>query len=124
MDLPTLARSQARNRVAIGAGLMLAPGLFARVWVGKSAGDPKAKVIARSLGIRDLALGLGGVLALQDQDREWARRTFAAQAVADAVDFVAIVAGRGAPLPTRLLGGAMAAGSAAVAAAYARSPDV
>jgi hypothetical protein len=124
MDIPTLARSQARNRVAIGAGLMLAPGLFARVWVGKHAGDRRAKVIARSLGVRDLALGLGGVLALQDQDREWARRTFAAQAVADAVDFVAIVAGRGAPLPSRLLGGAMAAGSAAVAAAYARNPDV
>jgi hypothetical protein len=124
MDIATLARSQARNRVAIGTGLVLAPSLFARVWVGGTASDPRAKVLARSLGVRDLALGLGGVLALQDHDRKWTKRAFAAQAIADAIDFLAIVAGRGAPLAARLVGGAMAAGSAAVAAAYARDPDV
>ena len=124
MDIASLARSQSINRIAIGAGLVLAPSLFARVWVGSAASNPRAKVLARSLGIRDLALGAAGALAVRDKNRDWAQRSFAAQALADAIDFVAIVAGRGAPLPSRILGGTMALGSAAVAAAYARDPDV
>jgi hypothetical protein len=45
-------------------------------------------VLARSLGIRDRALGAARVLALCERDREWLRRSFAAQAVTDGVDFV------------------------------------
>jgi hypothetical protein len=54
-----------------------------------------------------------------------ARRSFAAQALADAVDVVALAgAGPKVPLPTRLTGVVMAAGSAAIAGAYARRlPD-
>jgi hypothetical protein len=123
MDVAQLARGQAFNRVAIGAGLVLAPGMLARVWVGGHATDDRAKVLARSLGVRDLALGAAGVLAVRDKDREWIRRTFAAQALADAVDFVVLAFGPKVPLASRLLGGAMAAGSAALAAAYAREPN-
>jgi hypothetical protein len=123
MDVARLARDQAINRVAFGAGLMLMPGVFARVWVGSWASDDRAKVLARSLGIRDLAIGAAGLLALREDDRDWLRRAFAAQALADAVDFVAIVAGRGAPLSSRLIGGTLAVGSAAAAAAYARDPE-
>jgi hypothetical protein len=72
----------------MGTGLVLAPWLLARTWVGPRATDEHAKVLARSLGIRDLALGAAGVLALRERDREWLRRSFAAQAVADGVDFV------------------------------------
>jgi hypothetical protein len=124
MDIAKLARNQAVNRVAIGAGLVLAPGLLGRVWVGSWAADDRAKVLARSLGVRDLALGAAGILAVKERDRGWLQRAFAAQAAADAIDFLALVAGRGAPLPSRLLGGTLAATSAAVAAAYARNPDV
>ena len=80
-------------------------------------------MLARALGARDLALAAGGLLAMCECDRGWERRAFAAQAGADAVDFVAIVAaGRALPLATRLAGAAIAAGSAAVAAAHAREP--
>jgi hypothetical protein len=121
MDVAKLARGQAVNRVVMGAGLILLPGVFARVWSGSAATDTRVKVVARALGARDLALGAAGVLALREGDNEWARRAFAAQAFADGVDFVAIVAaGRGLPLSARGLGATMAAGSAAVAAAYAR----
>jgi hypothetical protein len=121
MEVADLARGQALNRVALGAGLILLPGLLARVWVGAAATDARAKVLARALGARDLALGAGGVLALRDGNGTWAARAFAAQAFADAVDFAAIAAaGRDVPLGSRLLGCSMAAGSAAVAAAYAR----
>jgi hypothetical protein len=123
MDIGSIARAQSVNRIAIGAGLVLAPGMLARVWVGSWASDERAKVLARSLGIRDLALGAAGVLATRDGDRTWVRRAFAAQAAADALDFVALVAGRKVPLASRVLGGAMAGGSAAVAGLYARDPD-
>jgi hypothetical protein len=120
MDVAKLARGQAVNRVAIGAGLIALPGLFARVWIGSGASDDRAKVLARALGVRDLMLGAAALVALRDGDSAWVRRAFAAQAVADAVDFLAIVpAGSDVPLPSRILGGTMAAGSAAVAAAYA-----
>ena len=121
MDVAKIAKAQAVNRVVVGAGLMALPGVFGRNWVGSAAKSPRAKVLARSLGARDLITGVAGLLALSQDDREWARWAFAAQAWADAVDFAAIVgAGREVPLGTRLMGGSLAAGSAAVAAAYAR----
>jgi hypothetical protein len=120
MDVAALAKAQAMNRVAMGTGLMLAPGVVGRVWGASEARDPRAKVLARALGARDLALGAGGLLALRDGDAAWTRRTFAAQAAADAVDLAAIVAaGSALPRTKRVTGGLLAAGSAAVAAAYA-----
>jgi hypothetical protein len=120
MDVAALAKAQAVNRVAMGAGLILAPGIVGRVWSASEARDERAKVLARALGARDLALGAASLLALRDNDAEWARRAFAAQAAADAVDLAAIVAaGSALPLAKRVSGGLLAAGSAAVAAAYA-----
>jgi hypothetical protein len=76
-------------------------------------------VLSRALGARDVALGAAGLLAERDGDREWIRRSFAAQAFADVADFAALVAaGRALPPPVRLIGGTMAVGSAAIAAAY------
>jgi hypothetical protein len=121
MDVAQLARGQALNRVAMGAALIVVPGLVGRAWAGPLAADDRAKVLARALGARDLSLGAGGLLALREGDSAWARRSLAAQAFADAVDFLAIVAaGRRLPLAARLAGGTLAATSAAVAAAYAR----
>jgi hypothetical protein len=120
MDVAAIARAQALNRVAMGAGLLLVPRVLARVWTGPWAADQRATVAARALGARDLMLGLCGVLADREGDAVWIRRSFAAQAFADAVDFVAIVAGRRhLPLSSRALGAPLAAGSAAVAGAYA-----
>jgi hypothetical protein len=93
----------------------------ARVGVGSWASDDRAKLLARSLGVRDLALG-APVLAVRD--RGWGRRTFAAQAAADSIDFAVLLVGRNVPLASRVIGGTTAAGSGALTAAYARSPDV
>jgi len=119
MDVDKLARAQSVNRVLVGTGLLLAPTAFGRTWGGPLAGDDRGRVMARALGARDLALGVAGLLAERDDDRGWAIRSFAAQAFADGVDFAAIVATPKLPLGSRLLGGVMAAGSAAVAAAHA-----
>jgi hypothetical protein len=120
MELEALARSLAVNRMSFGAGLLLVPGVWARSWIGSEAKDPRAQVLARALGARDLALGAGGFVALRAGDRERARRWFAAQGATDAADFVAtLAAGRSVPTPARIFAAAMAAGSAAIAAAYA-----
>jgi hypothetical protein len=114
-----LARGLALNRISFGAGLILAPGLYARSWVGSdAAGEDATKVLARALGARDLALGAGGLVALRAGDRERARRWFAAQGFTDAVDLVATLAARDVPLPARIFAAVMAAGSTAIAAAY------
>jgi hypothetical protein len=119
MDVTKLARGLALNRISFGAGLMLAPGLYARSWIGSGATDERTKVLARALGARDVALGAGGLLALREGDAERARRWFAAQGLTDAVDLVATLTARDLPLPGRIFAATVAAGSAAIAAAYA-----
>jgi hypothetical protein len=119
VDVARLARGLALNRMSFGIGLTLAPGLYARAWVGSDAArEDTTKVLARALGARDLALGAGGLLALRAGDMERSRRWFAAQGMTDAVDLIATVAARDVPRPARVFAGAMAAGSAAIAAAY------
>jgi hypothetical protein len=119
MDVESLARGLAMNRISFGAGLVLAPGVYGRTWIGSGAKDARAKVLARALGARDLALGAGGLQALRSGDRERARRWFAAQGATDAVDLVAtLLGGRDVPLPARAFAAIMAAGSTAIAFAY------
>jgi hypothetical protein len=121
VDVAKLAREQSINRVVMGVGLIALPQVFAQPWMGPSASDVRSRVIARALGARDLALGCGALTALREQDRTWAARCLAAHAGADAIDLLAILAaGRALPRFARLGGGALAALSAAVAAAYAR----
>src|SRR2546426_10855491 len=61
-----LATSIAWGRIALGAIAMLAPSLPLRPWVGgATAQQRQAKVLARAMGIRDIALGLGVILALR-----------------------------------------------------------
>jgi hypothetical protein len=120
MDLAAVAKAQSANRVAIGAGLVALPSLFGRIWSGREAADERAQVLTRALGARDLTLGLGGLLALREDDRIWAGRAFGAQAVADAIDLLAVLLARGAlGRPTRAVATTMAAASAGIAAAFA-----
>jgi hypothetical protein len=58
------ARWIAGLRVAIGATAILAPRLATRPWLGRAVGRPTEKLLARSLGSRDIALGLGAILAM------------------------------------------------------------
>jgi hypothetical protein len=119
MDVDTLGRAQSVNRVVVGIGLLLAPTAFGKTWGGPLAKDDRGRVMARAIGARDLALGVAGLLAERDGHRELAARAFAAQAFADAVDFAALATTPRLPMASRLFGGALAGGSAAVAAAHA-----
>ncbi|MGH9155713.1 MAG: hypothetical protein ACRD1K_07780 [Acidimicrobiales bacterium] len=60
-----VARLLAGSRVALGVTAIVVPTWPSRPWVGPEAHRPAVKLFARSLGARDLAVGLGGVLALR-----------------------------------------------------------
>jgi hypothetical protein len=92
MEPATLAMSFARSRIAIGIALVAAPGPAVRA----IAADPKtgalAPALGRMLGGRDIALGLGTVVALDHGApvRGWLEGA----ALADTVDCVASVIAR------------------------------
>src|SRR3712207_5505098 len=99
-DLRMLAAALALNRVAFGAGLVLTPALHGRTWVGREASDDRTQVLARAMGIRDLAIGLGALLALRSGDAARVREIFGVQVATDGVDLIAtLAAGRRMPGP-------------------------
>jgi hypothetical protein len=110
------ARVLAGGRIAFGAVLLLAPRLVARRWVGELAERPAVLALARSIGIRDLVMGM---IALHTVDHpDVGPRWQATCAIVDTTDVVATVAARG-DLPTAgALNTALVAGGAAVAGFY------
>jgi hypothetical protein len=92
MDDAALAIALARARIAIGASAVLAPRLAARAMGGRSGVDGVAPVFARMLGARDIALGLGTVIAL-DRGKP-VRGWLEASALADTADCLASILGR------------------------------
>jgi hypothetical protein len=89
------------GRFLLGVAFIAEPKLMERAWIGKQARLPGAQLLARAVGARDLALGLGGLQALSRDDGS-ARPWLAAAAVCDAVDFGATwAAGRGIPRQAR-----------------------
>jgi hypothetical protein len=122
MEPRDMAIAQARGRMAFGAAFLAAPGLAARGWVGDDATRPGTRVISRAMGARDLALGLGTVIAIDRGApvRGWLE----ASALSDAADFLATLAGgRALPPAGRAAVLVLAAGSAGVTAWLARAVD-
>ncbi len=111
-------------RVAVGTGLLVVPRLTARGWVGgKVLAQPGAAALARGMGARDLALGLGTLLAIEQGKgvRNWVE----AGALSDLGDTVAtLLAWRRLPRAGRLLALASAGAAAAVGFRLAGAPDV
>ena len=122
MDARQAALALARGRMAFGAAFLLAPGLAGRMWIGDDAKRGAAKVAVRALGARDLALGLGVVIALDRGApvRGWLE----AGALADTADFAgSLIAGDSIPETARRGTLAIAGGSAAAGVALARALD-
>jgi hypothetical protein len=89
------------GRFVFGVAFIAQPELMERGWIGKQARLPGAQVLARAVGARDLAVGLGGLQAVARGDGS-ARPWLGAAAVCDAVDFGATyAAGRGIPRQAR-----------------------
>jgi hypothetical protein len=110
-----IAEAIAVGRIAIGVVALVAPTVPLRPWVGRDfAWQPRAKLLARSLGARDLALGIGVMLALRHKApvRGWVEGA----GLADAGDALATLLAFGKlPKGGRWLVLASAAGAAAAA---------
>jgi hypothetical protein len=114
MDAAAFARASAVGRVGFGIGLLAAPRLLTRAWIGDDADRAGAQVLTRLLGVRDLVIGAGTLVA-DDPDR---RRWLAAAVVADATDLtVTLAAGRALPVRGRILVSLAAAGGVMLGAA-------
>jgi hypothetical protein len=115
-----LALALAAGRTGLGAVALIAPGVVAQPWIGDRANDPLSAVLARALGGRDLALGLGVLIA--SRHGQPLRRWVEAGALADLVDAtVTVAAFARLPRRGRLLVLVAAGGAAVVGAAAARS---
>jgi hypothetical protein len=114
------ATAVAAGRVALGVTALAWPSVPARPWVGASADDLAARVFGRALGARDLALGLGALIALLGPSGEpgEAANWVAAGALSDALDVAASIASwRELPPAGRWLVAASATGAALTGAA-------
>lgn len=118
----TVALALAAARCALGVLAITAPEFAARPWVGRAVGGsgPGRRVLARALGGRDLALGLGALLAARSGApvRGWVE----AGVLSDSGDALATAASFGALPPFgRLLVLGASAGAALAGAAVAPS---
>jgi hypothetical protein len=110
------------GRAVLGAAMVAAPGPVARLWLG-SRGTIESKVLGRTHGVRDIALGAGLVWAI-DRDQS-VHPWVTGAAMSDLVDAgVTLAYWKSLPPAGRVLVLALAAGSAiqmgALAAASAR----
>lgn len=60
----TLVRLAGITRICFGTAFIVAPHASARPWVGAAADSAGAQLLTRSMGIRDLLLGVGLLQAL------------------------------------------------------------
>ena len=122
MEPRDAALLHARGRIAVGAAFVLFPGLAGRMWIGSDAARRPVKVLARAFGARDLAIGLGTVIALDRGApvRGWIE----AGILSDAIDTTAsLLAGSSIPPAIRLPCIALGAGSAAAGVALVQEFD-
>jgi hypothetical protein len=92
MEGRDLAVSLAGGRIAIGVVSLLAPGVVARTMTGRGGSQGGTRLFARMVGARDLALGLGVLVALNRGApvRGWLE----ASAVVDGIDATTCVLAR------------------------------
>jgi hypothetical protein len=104
-------------RVGVGTALLLAPRRMGRNWVGSAVDDPRAALVIRGFGARDLALGLGTLRAMQRDEplTGWVQMA----ALGDACDAIAGLAGASSVGLVRTIPTVVSAAVAAVVGARA-----
>jgi hypothetical protein len=119
-DSRSIATLLAAGRLAIGIGASLFPEVGARSWVGEHGRGPAGKVLGRALGARDLALAIGALSSLEQDEQFW--RWIRLGAFADAADALATVLNwRSLPKMSRIGVFGVAAGAAALGAVLGRA---
>ncbi len=124
MNARRITAGVAIGRLAIGAALMAKPASEAGAgWVGsEEAQRPVTKVLFRSVGARDVALGVGTIAALRDGGR--LRPWLLGATLADITDLAATVtSGKALPLKGRAALVLLAGGAIAMQLSAARTLD-
>lgn len=85
-DRDTLVVAMCVARIAIGVTALLAPPLVAGPWIGSGAKRRDVRLMARAAGGRDVALGIGTLLARKDGDERALRRWLQMGVLSDAGD--------------------------------------
>ena len=90
-ELEQQVKALALGRIGIGAVALLTPGPALKRWLGPGSARPDTRWLARAVGSRDVAIGIGTLFALKHQSpvRGWLE----AGALADAGDLVASLLG-------------------------------
>lgn len=88
----TLARLAGITRICFGTAFIVAPRASAQPWVGAGADSAGAQLLTRSMGIRDLLLGVGLLQALSQADHRAAARWLSYGAAAGVIDAGATLA--------------------------------
>jgi hypothetical protein len=110
------ARALAIGRTVFGAALLIVPERVAKGWLGGYAERPAVHALVRSVGVRDVVLGM---IALHTLDHpEVGPRWQATCAVVDTVDLLATGAARNDLPAAGVAGTAAVAGGAAAASFY------
>jgi len=118
MRLRTAAIGLSAGRAALGAGLLVAPRRIAEGWIGPRAREAPAATLARSVGVRDVALGAGAVVALLREDPS-APAWLAGAALCDIGDMIAVLIARDSLPPDGVKGTLALAGGSALLAGIA-----
>jgi hypothetical protein len=110
------ARALAIGRAVFGAALLIVPERVAKGWLGDYAERPAVHALVRSIGVRDVVLGM---IALHTLDHpEVGPRWQTTCAVVDTVDLLATGAARKDLPAAGVAGTALVAGGAAAAGFY------
>jgi uncharacterized protein YjeT (DUF2065 family) len=109
--------------IVFGIPAVVAPGRFAKLFGIASADDPTVATAIRSVGIRDVMIGLGLVRSLQAGDARAINQWLLARAASDAGDTVAVgIAVAGGARNRRFLAlGALAIAASGLGAALLRN---
>jgi hypothetical protein len=122
MDQVQAARLIGFGRLALGAAMVAAPAASMRGWIGADADRVGTQTAVRAFGAREVLLGF--MEAHVASRPGVGKRTVAAIALCDAVDFVVTVAARRhLPASGVALVGALAGGSAVGGLAIAAGLD-
>ena len=115
MELRQAAIGLSAGRALLGIILLVAPEPIAKGWLGPRGTEPAAATLARSVGVRDVALGAGAAIALL-RDDDAASAWLAGAALCDLGDIAATLIARDS-LPAAGVRGtvALAGGSALLA---------
>lgn len=118
-DPAVLARGLAATRIALGAGLLLAPRWLTQPWLREKPNSDAAFTAWRVAGARDIALGLGAIMAAKHGSaglRGWLE----AGAFVDGADVTSLLRDRSFYTPIRLAACVSATTSAALSLFVAR----